>query len=94
MGYIIILLGILLVFILIVGAIFAVLRSKRDMIKKKARYAAKAFFWNGFIQSTNLTYLKSFVSFALATKLLSSSVHIKFDASSLVTLLLGSQLII
>lgn len=94
MGYIIILIGILLLFLFIVSAVFAVMKSKRRMIEKKAKAAAKGFFWNGFIQSSNLTYLKSFVSFALATKLLSGSEDFKFDASSLVTILLGSQLVI
>ena len=94
MGYIIILLGIFLVFLFILSAVFAILKKKRNMIKKKAKAAANEFFWNGFIQSSNLTYMKSFVSFALASKMLSNSEHVSFDASSLVTMLLGAQLII
>ena len=94
MGYIIILMGLLLVFSLIMGLIFAILKSKRRIIKKKVKAAAKAFFWNGFVQTLNLTYLKSFVSFALATKLIASSVHFQFDVSLVVTILLGSLLII
>ena len=94
MGYIIILLGIFLVFVLILGVVFWALKNKRDLIKKKIKAAKKQFFWNGFIQSSNLTYLKSFVSFALALKLLSTSEHLRFDASLLVTILLGSQLLI
>lgn len=94
MGYFIILLGIFIVFLFILSAIFTVFKAKRHVIKKKGKAAAKAFFWNGAIQSTNLTYLKSFVSFALATKMLSSSKNLQFDASSLVTILLGALLII
>jgi hypothetical protein len=94
MGYYIILLGIFLLFMAIVGIVFFVLKSKREMIKKKVRKGAKDFFWNGFFQSTSLTYLKSFVSFGLATKLLGGSKDFTFNASSLVTILLGSQLII
>ena len=94
MGYIIILLSVFLVFVLILGVVFQVLKNKRDLIKRKIKAAKKQFFWNGFIKSTNLTYLKSFVSFALASKLLSTSEDLRFDASLLVTILLGSQLLI
>ena len=65
MTYFIILIGILLAFMFIVFGIYIILKKKRDMIRKKAEAAAKDFFWNGFIQSAILTYLKSFVSFAL-----------------------------
>jgi hypothetical protein len=46
------------------------IKKYRRKITKKLRKSAREFFWNGFIRSTNLTYLKSFISMMLALKII------------------------
>ena len=66
---------ILAVGLLLAGVALALSRVKtlRVKIVKKAKSVRNAFMWNGLIRTMNLTYLKQFVNFALATQI------IKFD---------------
>ena len=45
----------------------AIIPKFRRKIKKKLRGVKKGFMWNGYIRSTLFTYMKQFVSFALAS---------------------------
>lgn len=88
---------ILAVGVLIAITLFALSRIKKlqSKILKKAKSVRNAFMWNGLIRTLNLTYLKQFVNFALATQI------IKFDnqdpqssISSSLTIIIGFQLIL
>ena len=58
-GFLVVLIG--------MGMLASVYKFRRKIIKK-IRGIRKAFFWNGWIRSNLFTYLKQFVSFGLATK--------------------------
>ena len=73
------------------GVAYLAVKKYRRPIYKKVRKAARDYFWNGFIRSTSLTYLKSFVAMILSLKLLNMK---GIDPSIIVTLLILLQLLI
>lgn len=89
--YFIILILVAFIF-LVLGTIYAVAKKYRRPIYKKLRKAANDFFWNGFIRSTSLSYLKSFVAVALAIKLVAAKGHA--DPSIMVTILILFSVIV
>ena len=59
--------------VVVVMLIVAIVPSVRRKILKKLKKVKKDFVWNGYIRSTLFTYMKQFVSFALASTIVDFS---------------------